>query len=268
MDMKMNMSILRGVVIAAVALISAVAPQQALARKKWKLVWEENFDGTTLDRSVWGDYGRCSAGPGRYYNNTPDVLQVRDGNLILKGIVNTGADAAKYPYKSASIQTKGKKKFDKGGKVEVRARFTCAQGAWPVIWMRPWRIVKGLIADGELDIMEHLNHDDFVYQTVHSPYTYAHKESKRYVTPKINLYDYNVYGVEIQENKIIYSVNGKNTFTYKRDKRLADQEQFPYWHDWYLILEMKLGGDWTGPIDSSQLPVQMEVDWVRYYEKK
>jgi len=31
---------------------------------------------------------------------------------------------------------------------------------------------------------------------------------------------------------------------------------------------MQLGGSWVGAVDSSDLPVEMEIDWVRFYQKK
>ena len=31
---------------------------------------------------------------------------------------------------------------------------------------------------------------------------------------------------------------------------------------------MQLGGSWVGTVDPADLPVEMEVDWVRYYQWK
>lgn len=31
---------------------------------------------------------------------------------------------------------------------------------------------------------------------------------------------------------------------------------------------MQLGGQWVGEVDPADLPVEMEVDWVKYYKKK
>ena len=28
---------------------------------------------------------------------------------------------------------------------------------------------------------------------------------------------------------------------------------------------MQLGGQWVGDVDPNDLPVEMEIDWVRYY---
>jgi hypothetical protein len=31
---------------------------------------------------------------------------------------------------------------------------------------------------------------------------------------------------------------------------------------------MQLGGNWVGRIDPDDLPVEMEIDWVRFYDFK
>lgn len=53
------------------------------------------------------------------------------------------------------------------GYVEVRARFDCVQGVWPAIWMMPKSDSIGWPVGGEIDIMEHLNYEGRVYQTIH-----------------------------------------------------------------------------------------------------
>ena len=30
---------------------------------------------------------------------------------------------------------------------------------------------------------------------------------------------------------------------------------------------MQLGGSWVGGVDPQDLPVEMEIDWVRFYRK-
>lgn len=52
---------------------------------------------------------------------------------------------------------------------------------------------------GEVDIMERLNYDSIVYQTVHSHYTYTlgiENNPKHGGTASINPEDFNVYGVD------------------------------------------------------------------------
>ena len=48
----------------------------------------------------------------------------------------------------------------------------------------------------------------------------------------------------------------------------TDKEgQFPFNRPYYLLLDMQLGGAWVGPYYTEDLPVQMEIDWVRFYQK-
>ena len=59
-------------------------------------------------------------------------------------------------------------------------------------------------------------------------------------------------------------INDSLTFSYPR----IQEEGSVQWHfdvPFFLLLNQILGG-WAGEIDDTELPVQMEVDWVRYYE--
>jgi hypothetical protein len=66
----------------------------------------------------------------------------------------------------------------------------------------------------------------------------------------------------------VFFINGQKTFTYPRIK--TDKEgQFPFSeHKYYLLLDMQLGGSWVGKVNPDDLPVEMEIDWVRFYEFK
>ncbi|HOA80584.1 MAG TPA: family 16 glycosylhydrolase, partial [Defluviitaleaceae bacterium] len=61
--------------------------------------------------------------------------------------------------------------------MEVNAKLSKGQGSWPAIWMMPENSIYGSWPySGEIDIMEHLNFDDFIYQTVHSEYIDVYQE--------------------------------------------------------------------------------------------
>lgn len=243
---------------------------QAKAEPEWQLVWTEDFDSTGLNRQVWGNCDRGTAD----WNNTqsPDssLYEFRDGCIVLKGIVNpdTIADSAKYL--TGGIWTKGLKSFEPG-RFEVRARLHGAKGAWPAIWLMPFDPSQQWPKGGEIDIMERLNHDDFAYQTVHNYWTYnlGHRdEPKNSGTGKINPDDFNVYGVDILEDKIVLLINGDTTHIYPRVDSLVEQGQFPFYQPMYMLIDMQLGGNWVGEVDPSEVPVEMEVDWVKHYTLK
>lgn len=236
------------------------------------MVWEENFDGTTLDTSVWSKIPRTPNPPEwkKYMSAHPGCYDLKDGNLILKGIKNTDLSADTATYLTGGVYTKHKKGFH-GGRLEIRAKLQGAQGAWPAIWLKPYEEERfRWPTGGEIDIMERLNHDAYAYQTVHSTYTHTlgiknHPPhgSRAPIFPD----DYNTYGVEMYPDSVVFFINGKKDFTYPRIH--TDKEgQFPFDKPYYLLIDMQLGGSWVGKIDPKQVPVEMKVDWVRYYKKK
>jgi beta-glucanase (GH16 family) len=184
-------------------------------------------------------------------------------------------------YKSQSCQTGNQETFACGGiftdktfsfrygYVEVRARFDCADGVWPAIWMLPCDSEKyGWPHGGEIDIMERMNQDAFVYQTVHSYYTHTLKQDDNppngaIVAIKPN--DFNVYGVDFYPDSLVFHINGMKTFTYPRIET-EYEGQFPFDMAQYLLIDMQLGGTWVGEVDPTGLPVEMVVDWVRHYQ--
>ncbi|GHU64212.1 hypothetical protein FACS1894160_4170 [Bacteroidia bacterium] len=77
---------------------------------------------------------------------------------------------------------------------------------------------------------------------------------------------YNVYAVELYADSLSFDINGVHTFTYPRIN--TDKEgQFPFDRDFYLMLDMQLGGSWVGRIEPNDLPMEMWIDWVHFYKK-
>ena len=122
----------------------------------------------------------------------------------------------------------------------------------------------------EIDIMERLNHDHIAYQTTHSYYTHilGIKDNPPHGgINKINPEEYNIYSVDIYPDSLVFAVNHRHTYTYPRID--TDKEgQFPFYQPYYLLIDMQLGGSWVGAVDPKELPVEMWVDWVKYYEKR
>ena len=68
-------------------------------------------------------------------------------------------------------------------------------------------------------------------------------------------------------DSVVFFVNDRRTFSYPRLTE-GPKEQFPFDRPYYLLIDMQLGGSWVGAIDPKQVPVEMEVEWVRYYQAK
>ena len=255
----------------------------ACTGERWSLAWEEGFDGSVLDTTVWSRTERGTADWNNTQSKRPDLLEVRDGMLALKGIstphrvspagrpggrITLEADTAEYL--TAGVVTKGKHLFEPEGRIEVCARLFGARGAWPAIWLVPDGGSMEWPHDGEIDMMERLNHDTIAYQTVHSEYSLKVNDRvpPHYGTHGISPHDFNVYAVEFHPDSLVFSVNGSRTFAYPRVDSLAHRGQFPYIHPWYMLIDMQLGGSWVGKVDPKELPVEMHIDWVRHYVRK
>jgi len=256
---KMNFCI----IIFLLSILFACQPQPG-----WKLVWEENFDKDgVIDNAVWSKIPRGTSDWNRHMSDYDPLYDVKDGNLILRGIVNPGLPRDSVPYITGGIFTKNKKGFYRG-KIEISAKFGDAQGAWPAFWLLPFDNTPWPYG-GEIDIMERLNGDDFVHLNIHSYYTnrLRQREPKTSATAPINYGEFNTYGVALYPDSVVHIVNGVPYLTYPRIETDLDG-QFPFDRPFYLLLDMQLGGSWVGEVKTDDLPVEMYIDWVRFYEWK
>lgn len=233
-------------------------------KDEWKLVWEENFNQPGLDNSVWSKIPRGLSDWNKFMSDYDSCYAFENGNLILRGIPNTSQLADTAKVLTGGIWSKGKKVFQ-NGRIEFRAKLDEAKGAWPAIWMMPEgrRWPEG----GEIDIMEHLNFDSIVYQTIHTSYTLADKDGpQRYATHPIRKNDYNIYALEFYPDSLRFFTNNTLTLCYPRVDSLG-KEQFPFEDEFYILISNQVGGGWIGDYDIEQLPVNMYIDWVRFYQK-
>lgn len=236
-----------------------------------EIIFEDDFDNTAgiPDTDKWVLCERTSSNWARYLSGSYKQAYTDNGSLFLIGERQDGE------YLTGAIETRGKFEFEHGV-VECRARFkTMPQGGHTGIWMMPAPPAEQWPRSGEIDIMEHLNKDDLIYETVHSWYAddMGHQnDPKSRETVGIDKEDWNIYGIKWTDSHIIYTVNGKEYLTYE-NLRLNGQDgeyQWPFNHPFYLILSQSLGGEgtWAGPIDDSELPAVFEIDWIRVTQAK
>ncbi len=141
----------------------------------WQLVWQDEFDGASIDPSKWELEDNCWGGGNheqQCYTPRADAQPganafVRDGVLHIvarperwsgPALPQGGGEAtATLPYTSARLRTRNRQEWT-FGRFEIRARLPAGQGAWPAIWMLPTESPYGRwAASGEIDIMEAVN---------------------------------------------------------------------------------------------------------------
>lgn len=247
--------------------ITAPASASALA-STWDLVFSDEFNTTgSFDANKWTYSPRWHPAWAKYLTSSPAYVNQNGTDLVLR-MDNTVIAGDPVPYHSGGIQTSTKFSF-LYGKVEVRAKFKMGQGSWPAIWAMPE--VPVAYGDwpnsGEIDIMEHVNNETVVHQTIHAgAVTGPSGGSSATKTTPYNTADYNIYGIVWSPNAIQFYVNNVLQYTYNKAAG-ATSSQWPFDKPFYLILNQSGGAGWPGPINNADLPFNMNVDWIRVYKE-
>lgn len=263
----------------------------------WELVWNDEFDGDTLDLSKWSYWENDNPSKnGNYVDENgnwvdeygfsakqyylADNVKVENGNLVIevkkednKTVKINGIDR-KILYSSGAIHSKDKYNV-KYGKIEMRAIMPKGVGVWPAFWTWPHDYAIKKIGDPaaleEIDIVE-VYGDNMrkVTGTIH-----ALKADSQYasfigndlkIKKNESLFNFNTYAVEWDEKEIRWFFNGRNYKTVTM-KEVAKQTDNTFKLPHYLILNVALTNR-TGNDEDVEFPTEMKVDYVRVYKKK
>lgn len=126
---------------------------------------------------------------------------------------------------------------------------------------------------GEIDIMEYVWGDRIhnqIFATVHTTDTDVHGNriaSGTATSPTLDT-EFHLYSLVWEEDSLQILFDNQVIFTYERDG--ASFVRWPFDRPFYLILNIAVGGAWGGMwgIDETIFPARMEIDYVRYYQKK
>lgn len=238
------------------------------------LVWSDefNYEGAPdpdkwsydVGGSGWGnnELQYYTAGDNVYVDGEKMIIQVRHETMMQREVTST------------RITTKGKCDW-LYGKVEVRAKLPKGLGTWPAIWMLPsGKAYGGWPACGEIDIMEHVGYDfGRIYSTVHTAafnHVKGTQKGDDTICPHVDT-EFHLYAVEWQPDKLRFFVDGNEIFTYEPAVLSAEVtfEEWPFDKPFYLLINVAFGGNWGGAkgVDYSVLPVTMEIDYVRVYQR-
>ncbi|GLQ21405.1 glycoside hydrolase family 16 protein [Algimonas porphyrae] len=144
-----------------------------LTERGWEMVWNDEFDGNTLDRSKWAPEVSCWGGGNQerqcYLDRDENVI-VENGYLHLRAFADDVSGPSvhmehpDYPgetvsrnYASGKVRTRDLAYWT-FGRIEGRMKLPGGQGAWPAFWMMPqFDVHGGWPLSGEIDIMEAVN---------------------------------------------------------------------------------------------------------------
>ena len=242
----------------------------------WTLVWADEFDGTSLDESKWtlqigdGCPDLCGFGNNELQIYTADNHTVSDGVLTI-----TARREADSTFTSTRMNTAGKADWTYG-RFSARIKLPVGQGIWPAFWMFfSQDTYGGWAASGEIDIMEYLGNDPTeVFGTLHyggpAPNN-VFGGDELVLRSGTFADDFFVFTIEWEEGEIRWYVNNVLYQTQTSEDWYttgSDDPAAPFDHDFFLLLNMAVGGNLPGPPDeTTPFPQTMEVDYVRVYQR-
>ena len=256
-----------------------VSVTQAAAEKSqydapdgYTLVWHDEFDeGTALNAADWTHEVKNSGWVNNELQNyvdhtTPEgryVTEIMDGTLRIHCLKENGKIYSGRVY----ARVKEGWQF---GYIEASIKLPKGKGTWPAFWMMPVNFTSWP-ADGEIDIMEEVGyHADYVSSSLHAN-AHVHSNGTQ-VTHEMYCKgaegEFHTYAIEWTAQNITTYVDGKKQLSY--DNRGLGRDDWPYNDPFYVIFNLAWGGDWGGQkgVDESVLPVTMEVDYIRVFQKK
>lgn len=252
-----------------------------------RLVFSDEFNGpagATPDPAKW--VPETGSGPNNeleYYTENKNAAQDGNGSLVLEARREPTPGSACPPdplsgsttcqYTSARLNTYGKFQFTYG-RVEARIKVSGTQGLWPAFWMlgadyfdqgRPWPYT------GEIDIMEHVGKEpNTTYSTLHAPaYNGAAYYGAPYSLPGGADFadDFHTFAVDWNSKGMTFRVDGQVTHTVDKEELERTRGPWVFDHDFFLILNNAVGGDWPGPPDATtRFPQKMSVDYIKVWQ--
>ena len=150
----------------------------------------------------------------------------------------------------------------KYGRVDIRAALPYSKGIWPALWMLGQNYATNTWpACGEIDIMEHKgNQPNIILGSVH----YTGRSGGNSVTSQI--LSSNVSS-EFRKYKVIWSPQSIRFYV---DNVLfhsvINSNSLPFNSDFFLIMNVAMGGTFGGTVDPAFSQSSMEVDYVRVYQ--
>ena len=239
----------------------------------YTLVWHDEFnDGSQLnpEQWEWEDWKpRRVNNELQYYKPGQQEFDGKHTTELKDGMLNINCFKYDNNVYSGRVNARNAGKGWKYGYIEARIKLPKGKGTWPAFWMMPVNF-RSWPADGEIDIMEEVGyHPDYVSSSLHANahvHTNGTEVTHEMLCPGAEG-EFHVYAMEWTHENITTYVDGKKQLSY--DNRGLGRDDWPYDDPFYIIFNLARGGDWGGRngVDESALPITMEVDYVRVFQK-
>ena len=236
----------------------------------YNLIFEDDFDGDTLDLAKWTHRGQGKAAGGFFADSQ---VRVENGNMIIRGEY---LEDGKYGpgWYAGMVKVKEDPTF---GYFEMRCIANPDDQFWSAFWLQSNYsytpdISKGGVGGAEIDIFEAMSYGknalrrNGVHQTIWCSGMEGdptNGEGLNSLTVGLfygkNIYEeYNTYGLEWDENEYVFYINGVET---RRTSFADGTSKIPE----QVIASLCLPGEVTHDKDFT---TEFVVDYVRLYQKQ
>ncbi len=244
----------------------------------YSLVWEDNFDGSSLNRNDWNvelhEPGWVNEELQEYVDSEENIF-FENGNLVIRPVKSTVN--GKIHYTSGRISTQNKRDFTYGV-FEARLKVPEGNGFLPAFWLMATdeNIYGQWPRCGEIDIMEvHGSDTKTTYATIH--YGNPHRQSQATKTLDNGTFadGFHTYAVKWEPGEISWYVDGflihrENDWYSVTEGQGEITYPAPFDQPFYIILNLAVGGSWVGYPDRTTdfKNARYEIDYVRVWQKE
>lgn len=256
----------------------ASVPQPRGQSGNWNLVFDDEFNETSLDTTKWTPCFRWGTNAGCNSSTTPQSWYLPSNVIVSNGTLKLKAqnqpiteNGTTYPYTSGMISTGPWDKTRSAAKfaliygyMEIRAKVPKGQGLWPGFWTLPtdanW--------PPEIDASEIITGGGFTTYTNTMSYHYidatsdTNQSSGAIWTSPVDLASgFHVYAVDWEPHGIHWYIDGVERRSAFTDSKNITAKPM------YLLIQLEVGGSWPGNPDSrTPFPSIYEVDYVRVWK--
>jgi len=249
----------------------------AALERKYEQIWSEEFNGTAgaaADPAVWTPQnGDGVAFGNRGWGNNEhqwydDKISSTDGSgsYVIKATtagagLNTCYYKAPCEWLSTKLVTKDKVGF-KYGRIEARIKGPVGRGTWGAFWLLGANIDdRGWPGCGEIDVTELLgNLPNTNLGYTHGPLSGGGGRGDKVEIATAHNSEYHTYAVDWLPDQIRYYLDGVPFVTVDKSDK-----DWVFDHEFYIIINLAMGGNLGGEIDSKLTESSMSFDYIKVY---
>jgi beta-glucanase (GH16 family) len=250
----------------------------------WKLVWNEEFDGTAaINRTRWTFQQTCSPQNQELqcYTDRATNAYIKDGNLVLQAKLEPSFSTRKK-YTSARLNTQCAPNGEGSwyhGRFEMRARLPNGRHLWPAFWLIPSDNYYGSWPrSGEIDIMEYRGQETSkISSALHYGNPHRSTNTGPVNFPDVNFSeDFHTFELIWNSTHMKFRMDGKSYWTVGTNKNWGSpytENTKPWDQRFHIIINLAVGGNFFNSYGPALTEAQarawakptMEIDYIRVY---